>query len=325
MPYFKNAGLALSSLTLASLIAASTATAQDYPTKPMRFYVGFPPGGSTDIISRLLAQKLQERLGQTIVVEQKIGATGVIAQDAVAKAAPDGHTLVLLTGGHPTTAVMMRKLPYDPVADFAMISIITQYPLAISVNPASPIRSFDDLLARAKAEPGKFTFSSAGIGSAHHLLGEWINIEAGTQLVHMPFKGASPALIELLGGRLDVMIETMTFAAGQIKSGRIRPLAISATARLTQFPDVPLISESLRGVEFSSWLGIVTSPGTPTAVVDRLNREIRTILTEPDMRQRLADLGGEPYPTSSAEMRGRVQREIERWTRVVDARKIERQ
>lgn len=317
------ARFALAPLLASGLIAG--AAAQDFPSKPLRFYVGFPPGGSTDIVSRLLAQKLQERLGQPIVVEQKVGATGVIAQDAVAKAAADGHTLVLLTGGHPTTAVMMRKLPYDPVRDFAMVSTITQYPLAIGVNPSSPVQSFADLLARAKAEPGRFTFSSAGIGSAHHLLGEWINIEAGVQLVHVPFKGAAPALTELLGGRLDVMIETMTFAAGQIRAGRIRPLAVSAGARLPQFPDTPTVTESLAGVEFSSWLGLATSPGTPAAVIERLNRETRAVLADAEMRQRLAELGGEPSPSTPAEMRARVEREIARWARVVEARKIERQ
>ena len=177
---------------------AGGAHAQEFPTKPMRFYVGFPPGGSTDIISRLIAHHLQERLGQPVVVEQKIGATGVIAQDAVAKAAPDGHTFVLLTGGHPTSAVMMKKLPYDPVKDFGMISLVTQYPMTLIVNPASPISSMPDLIARAKAEPGKLTFSSAGIGSGHHLLGEWIGLEANIQMVHVPFKGATPALTELL-------------------------------------------------------------------------------------------------------------------------------
>ena len=312
-------------LAAAALLAATTAAAQDYPTRPIRFYVGFAPGGSTDIVSRLLAQKLQERMGQPVIVEQKVGATGIIAQDAVAKAAPDGYTLVLLTGGHPTSAVMMKSLPYDPVNDFGMISIVTQYPMAISVNPDSPIKSVPDLIARAKAAPGKVSFSSAGVGSLHHLLGEWLNIEAGTEMIHVPFKGAAPAFTELLAGRLDVMIETMTFSSGQIKGGRMRPLAVSASSRSPAFPDVPTLNETLSGVDAQSWLGLVTSPGTPPATIDKLNRELRAVLADTTVRQRFADLGGEAYPTSPEEMRVRIEREIARWARVVEVRKIERQ
>ena len=310
--------------TVAALVAANT-SGQDYPSRPLRFYVGFAPGGSTDIISRLLAQRLQDRLGQPVVVEQKVGATGIIAQDAVAKAAPDGYTLVLLTGGHPTSAAMMKSLPYDPVKDFGMISIVTQYPMAISVLPDSPVKSLGDLIARAKAAPGKVSFSSAGVGSLHHLLGEWLNIQAGTEMIHVPFKGAAPAFTELLAGRIDVMIETMTFSSVQIKTGRMRPLALSTAARSPGFPDLPTIAETLAGVEAQSWLGIVTSPGAPPPVIDRLNREIRAILGEPSVQQRLADLGGEAYPTSPEEMRARIEREIARWTRVVELRRIERQ
>ena len=312
-------------LAAVALAAVATASAQDYPSRPLRFYVGFAPGGSTDIVSRLLAQRLQERLGQPVVVEQKVGATGVIAQDAVAKGAPDGYTLVLLTGGHPTSAVMMKSLPYDPVKDFGMISIVTQYPMAISVLPDSQVKSLADLIARAKAAPGKVSFSSAGVGSLHHLLGEWLNIEAGTEMIHVPFKGAAPAFTELLAGRIDVMIETMTFSSVQIKSGRMRPLALSTASRSPGFPDVPTIAETLPGIEAQSWLGIVTSPGTPQPVIDRLNRELRAILAEPAVQQRLADLGGEAYPTSPEEMRARIAREIARWARVVEVRKIERQ
>ena len=312
-------------LAAAAIAAAAIASAQDYPNRPLRFYVGFAPGGSTDIISRLLAQRLQERLGQPVVVEQKVGATGIIAQDAVAKAPSDGYTLVLLTGGHPTSAAMMKSLPYDPVKDFGMISIVTQYPMAISVLPDSQVKSLADLIGRAKAAPGRVSFSSAGVGSLHHLLGEWLNIEAGTEMIHVPFKGAAPAFTELLAGRIDVMIETMTFSSAQIRTGRMRPLALSTATRSPGFPDVPTIAETLPGVEAQSWLGIVTSPGTPQPVIDRLNRELRAILAEPGVQQRLAELGGEAYPTSPEEMRARIAREIARWQRVVEVRKIERQ
>src|SRR5882762_3203357 len=165
---------------------SAAACGQPYPERPIRFYVGFPPGGSTDLVSRFLGQKLAERLKQPVVVEQKVGGTGLIANDAIAKAPPDGHTMVLLTGGHPGTAAVMKKLPYDPVRDFGMVSTVIEYPMVISVAPDSPIKSLPDLFARAKAQPGRVSFSSAGPGSLHHLLGEWMNIEAGTSMLHVP-------------------------------------------------------------------------------------------------------------------------------------------
>ncbi len=310
---------------LTTLLAATDAVGQDYPTKTIRFLVGFAPGGSADIISRFTAQRLGERMGQTIVVEQRLGATGIIAQDAVAKSPPDGYTMVLLTGGHPTSAAMKKKLPYHPVNDFGMVSTIIEYPMAIGVKPDSPIKSFPDLLARARAEPGKLSMSSAGVGSLHHLLGEWIKIESGTEMIHVPFTGAGPAYTELLGGRIDVMIETMTFMSTNFKNGQIRPLAVSSPLRVKDFPSVPTISDTLKGVDPTSWLGLAVSPGTPPAVISRLNRELRAVLAEPATAERFAQLGGSPAPSSPEEMRARVQTEIDRWTRVVTLRNMERQ
>ena len=298
--------------------------AQDYPARPIRFVVGFPPGSSTDIVSRLLAQKLQERLGQPLVVEQKVGATGRIANDFVAKSPPDGYNLVLLTGGHPVSAAIM-KLPYDPVKDFGMVSTITAYPMVISVAPGSPVKSFDDLIARAKADPGKMTYSSNGVGSAHHLLGEWINLAGGISLVHVPFKGGGPALTDLLGGRIDLMIETATFTAPQVKGGRLRAIAVSSRSPASQFPGVPPIAETLPEIEFTSWLGVAVAPGTPASIVARLNREIRQVIDLPDMRQRFVDLGGESVASTPEEMRARIEREIVRWKRVVEQRSIPRE
>ncbi len=307
------------------LLGALPATAQEYPNKPVRFIVGFAPGGSSDIISRFMAQKLAERLGQPFVVEQRVGAGGSIAMSMVAKAPPDGYTMVLLTGGHPTSAAMKKSLPYHPVNDFGMVSTIIEYPMAIGVKPDSPIKSFPDLLARAKAEPGKLNMSSAGIGSLHHLMAEWIKMESGTEMLHVPFNGAAPAYTELLGGRIDAMIETMTFMSTNFKNGQIRPLAMSSSTRLKDYSNVPTISETLPGVEATSWLGLAVAPGTPALVVDRLNREMRAIIAEPATVERFAQLGGLPAASSPDEMRARVQREVARWTRVVALRKIERQ
>jgi tripartite-type tricarboxylate transporter receptor subunit TctC len=202
---------------------------------------------------------------------------------------------------------------------------VIEYPMVIAVAPESPIQSLPDLIARAKASPGKVTFSTAGIGSLHHLLGEWMNIEAGTTMVSVPFKGAAPAFTELLGGRIDVLIETATFSIPMVKSARLRPLALSSAGRYPLLPEVPTVGETLKGVEFSSWLGLAVSPGTPRATIDRLNRELGTILSEEDTRQRFAGFGGVPAHSSPEQMRARVEREIERWRRVVETRGIERQ
>jgi len=312
-------------LTPFIFLFALTAWAQSYPDRAIRFYIGFPPGGSTDLVSRYLGQKLSERLKQPVIVEQKTGATGLLANDAVAKAPPDGHTMVLLTGGHPGTAAVMKSLPYQPVKDFGTVSVVIEYPMTISVAPESPIKSFPDLIARARAAPGQISYSSAGAGSLHHLLGEWMNIEAGTQMLHVPFKGAAPAFTELLGGRIDVLIETATFAFPMIRQGRLRPLALSSAGRYPLMPDVPTVGETLKAVQFSSWLGLAVAPGTPRPIVDRLNRDAHAILGEPETRERFAGFGGVPAASSPEQMAKRVEDEIARWQRVVETRGIERQ
>ncbi len=309
----------------AGLLGALPATAQDYPNKPVRFIVGFAPGSSSDIIARFLGQRLGERLGQPFVVEQKVGAGGMIAQSFLVKAPPDGYTMLLLSGGHATRAAMKKSLPYHPVNDFGMVSTVIEYPMAIGVKPDSPIKSFPDLLARAKAEPGKLSMSSVGVGSLHHLMAEWIKMESGTEMLHVPFNGSAPAYTELLGGRIDAMIDTMTFMSTNFKNGQIRPLALSSSTRLKDFPNVPTISETLPGVEATSWLGLAVAPGTPAPIVNRLNRAMRAILAEPATAERFAQLGGLPGASSPEEMRARILREVARWNRVIDLRKIERE
>ena len=286
--------------------------------------MGSPAGSGNDLVSRVLAQKLAERLGQPFVVEQKPGGAGLLANDALAKSAPDGHTLVLLSGAHAAAAALSRALPYDPVRDFAMIGTVVAYPLVISVAPGSPIRSFADLLERARAAPGKLTYSMTP-GTLVQLLGEWINIEAGTSITGVPYKGGANALVDVLAGRVDATIETGTASFGHIRSGKLRPLAVSSAARHPALPGVQTISETLPGVEMSSWLGLAAAARTPPAIVEHLNLEVRAIIALPDVRQRLADLSGVPSPSSPEEMRTLVEREIARWKRVVELKHIERQ
>lgn len=322
IPLFRFAAAALASA--AALANAGEAVPQTYPARAVRFLVGSPPGSGNDLVSRLLAQKLAERFGQPVVVEQKPGGAGLLANDALVKSTPDGHTMVLLSGAHPASAALNRALPYDPVRDFGMVGTLLAYPLVVSVAPNSPIGSFADLIERAKAAPGKLTYSMTP-GSLVHLLGEWINIEAGTAILGVPYKGSSNALLDVLAGRIDVTIETGTASFGHIRTGKLRALAVSSPARHPALPGLPTISETLPGVEMNSWLGLAVPAATPRAIIDRLNREARAILEMPDVRQRLADLSGVPAPSSPEEMRALVERDIARWTRVVELKKIERQ
>ena len=310
--------------TLAALGAGDEAFSQNYPSRPIRFLVGSPPGSGSDLVTRLLAQKLAERFGQPVVVEQRPGGAGLLANEALTKSLPDGHTLVLLSGAHPAAAALNRALPYDPVRDFAMVGTVVAYPLVISVAPDSPIRSFSDLLERSRATPGRLTYSMTP-GTLVHLLGEWINIEASTTILGVPYKGSANALVDVLAGRVDVTIETGTASFGHIRSGKLRALAVSSAARHPSIPELPTISETLPDVEMSSWLGLAAPSGTPRAIVERLNSEARAILEMPDVRQRLADLSGVPAPSSPEEMRALIEREIARWKRVVDLKNIERQ
>ncbi len=211
----------------------------------------------------MVAQQLSPLLRQPVVVENKPGAGGVIGSDTVAKAAPDGYTLLLATAGHSTAAAMMEKLPFDPVKDFAWISTITTYPFAIATASESPIRSLDDLVRRAKAAPGKVTYSSAGVGTSHHLLGEWLSAEAGIEMNHIPFKGGTSPLTEVLAGRVDIMIETMTLVLPHMQSGKLRGLAVTSPEPKDYLPGVPPASKSVPGLVFQSWLGIAAPAGTP--------------------------------------------------------------
>ena len=312
---------------VASLLASATVgvSAQAYPDRPVRIIVGFPPGGSSDTVARVVADKLTASLGQPVVVENRPGAGGVTASEFVARAPKDGYTLLLATAGHSTAAAMRKQLPFDAVRDFTWISTITTYPFVIATAPAAPYNTLGDLVAAAKGAPGKITYSSAGIGTSHHLLGEWLNSEAGVDLVHVPFKGGTSPLTEVIAGRVDVMIETMTLTLPQIKGGKLKALAVTSPESVDFLPGVPPAVQTVNGLEFQSWLGLAGPAGLPAPVLERLNRDLRAALDMPDVRKRLADLGGAAAPVAPEVMRAQVEREIARWNVLVDSRKIERQ
>lgn len=317
--------LAFAAAVAAAATWAAAASAQTFPDRPLKLVVGFPPGGSSDTVARVVGERLSASLGQPVVVENRPGAGGVTASDFVARAPKDGYTLLLATAGHSTAAAMRRELPFEPVRDFTWISTITTYPFVIAAAPASPFSSLGDLIRAARAAPGKITYTSAGIGTAHHLLAEWISSEAGIEMVHVPFKGGTSPLMEVVAGRVDVMFETMTLTLPQIKAGKLKALAVTSPDPVDFLPGVPPADATVKGIVLQSWLGLAGPAGLPPAVLERLNRELRAALEQPEVKKRLADLGGQAAPVAPDAMRAQVEREIQRWKGLVASRNIERQ
>lgn len=313
------------SLALLLLGSAGAGAQSAYPDKPIRLLVGFAPGGGSDIVARTIATPLGAQLGQSVIVDNKPGAGGMIAAEALAKAPPDGYTLLLVPSGHASGTAMKKTLPFDPVNDFAWVSIVTKYPMALSVAPSSAIQSFAQLLQQAKIEPGKYTYSSVGIGTAQHLVGEWVFDEAGVELRHVPFRGGTAPLTELLGGRVDVMIDTMTVTAPLAKNNRVRVIAVTAPKGASPLPGVPSVADQVNDVVYESWLGIVAPAATSAELVARLNGALRAVLDMPDVKGKLMELGGSPQASSPAEFKARVERDIARMRKIVSDRKIELQ
>jgi tripartite-type tricarboxylate transporter receptor subunit TctC len=304
-------------------MAVGAAGDELWPARPIRMLISTPAGGSPDFIGRIVAEKLSERLGQPVVVENS-ASTGLPAWVALSHSRPDGYLIGMLTGGFATRAASAKGLPFDPIKDFTFVTFVSAYPMAVLVASDSPIKDFAGLIAAARSAPGGLTYAMNLPGSVHHLLGEWINIEAGTGMRGIPYRGSAQMLTDILGGRVDVMIDTGTSALPNIASGKVRGLALSSPQRFALAPDVPTIAETLPGVEVMSWLGLAMAPATPAPIVDRLNREVRAILDLPDVRAKFAVVGNVPMPTSPTEMRDQIAREIARWNRVIDAKHIER-
>ena len=278
----------------AAILPATAIAADAYPSKPIRFIVPYPPGGPTDLMARLLQVSMQKQLGVSVVVENKAGAGGNIGSDQVAKSEPDGHTLLLAASGpmavNPT---LYKALPFNPVKDFAPVVQISAFPMVLEVNPnvvkATDLKSF---IAAAKAKPELFSFASAGSGTPQHLAGEMFNRAAGTTMQHIPYKGAGPALNDLVGGQVPVMLDIVGSSLQYIKAGRLRPIAVTTAQRSAALPDVPTLAESgLPGFDMSGWHGIAVAAGTPRPIVDRLNQVVNTAFADPELRARWEALG----------------------------------
>jgi tripartite-type tricarboxylate transporter receptor subunit TctC len=307
------------------LAVCANAFAQSFPSKQLRLVTPFPPGGSADVIARITGQALGEAIGQPVVVENRAGAGGMVGSDYVAKQPPDGHTLLLVTGAYPVSAAMQKQMPFEPLKDIAMVSMLTSYPFVVSVVPGSPHKTFADFVAYARANPGKLNYASAGIGSVHHLSGELFNALAGASLTHVPYRGGNAPLTETLAGRADVLFEAMTLSIGQIQAGKLRALAVTSRERWKALPDTPTAQESLPGFEVISFIGLGVTGGTPPAIVDQLNRAVRKSLEQPEVHKRFIELGGAPRATAPDEMQRFVAGEIEKWRKVIAVRKIEQQ
>jgi tripartite-type tricarboxylate transporter receptor subunit TctC len=291
----------------------------NYPTKPIRYIVPFPPGGGTDILSRLVANKLTERLGWQIVIDNRAGAGGNIGLDAGAKATPDGYTMVMgQTSNLTINPALYGKLPYDSLRDFTPVSVVASSPIALMVAAKAPLKTIGDLIATAKAKPGELTFSTTGNGTVGHLTGELLQRTAGIKLVHVPYKGSAQAFPDLLGGRINVFHASLETAMPQMKAGAIRTLAITSAQRVPAVPDIPTVAESgYPGFETTTWYGILVPKGTPQPIVTRLGAEITKVLESQDIRERMAANGGATVQPGPAAFDALIRSELVKWSRVI--------
>ena len=307
-------------LVCALLPAWPASAAEAYPDKPIRLIVPQPPGGTSDILARVLALKLAENLRQQIIIDNRAGASGTIGTDLAAKSPPDGYTLVLVYTTHATTPGIYGKLPYDPVADFAPITLAAAAPLLLVVHPKIPVTSVKELIAYAKTRPGELNFCSAGNGSGSHLAGELFNTMTGVKLTHIPYKGSGLAITELIGGQVQLMFAGIVPIDPHVKSGRVRSIAVSSAKRSVAVPQVPTVAESgLPGFEVVGWYGVLAPARTPHPVVARLHNEFVKILQTQDIRDRLLSEGAEPVGNTPAEFTAFIKTDIGRWAKVIKA------
>ena len=304
---------------LAVLTPHAAAAADAYPAKPIRFVVAFPPGGGTDIIARSIAQKLAERLAQHVVVDNRPGAGGNIGTDIVAKSAPDGYTILMGSAGPlAINASLFAKMPFDPIKDLAPVTLAASTPNVLVVHPSLPARTVKELIALARSRPGEINFASSGHGTPAHLAGELFNSMAGVKLVHVPYKGAAPALADLLGGQVQLMFSTMPPALPHVKDGKLRALAVTSRKRSPATPELPTIDEAaLPGFEAITWHGVVVPAGTSAAIIARLNREIVAILHLPEVIERLSGQGAEALGSTPEEFAAYIRSESVKWAKVV--------
>ena len=302
-------------------LVASVACAQPYPSRPVHFVVPYPAGGPLDAVARLLGQKVSESLGQPIIVENKAGAGGNIGADFVAKSPPDGYTILMgAVATHAINPTLYASIPYDPVRDFIPVTQVASTPNVLVVNPSLPVANVKEFIAYAKANPGKLNFGSGSTGSAGHLAGELFKSMAGVQMTHIPYKGAAPAMQDLIAGQVQLMFDNLASSLAQVKAGKVKALAVTTARRSTLAPDLPTIAESgLPGFDINTWFGIFAPARTPPGIVNRLHDEFARALASPDVREKMLNLGAEPMPSTPEQFAAYIKNESEKYARVIKA------
>ena len=312
-------------LAAALLALAGAAFAQaGYPSRPVTLVVPFPPGGGTDTGARLIAQKLSTRWGQQVVVENKGGAAGQIGADLVAKAKPDGYTILM--GNIGTQAInpaLYTKLPYDPDKAFAPISLVAELPLAMMVNPGVPAKTAQEFIALARSQPGRLSYSSSGAGGAPHLAAEMFKLGTNTFIVHVPYRGGGPAVSDLIAGHVQLSFMTVLEASGHIKAGKLRALAVTSNQRVSALPDVPALAEgAVPGFNSISWIGLLAPAGTPREIVEKISADVRELIASDEVKTRLTDLGGVPRANTPAQFGQMIEADRKRYSQIIRERKI---
>jgi tripartite-type tricarboxylate transporter receptor subunit TctC len=313
----------IQALAMAATLASGSAMAQAWPSKPISLIVPFPAGGTTDVLARALAEKLTLSLGQTVIVESKPGAGATLGADFVAKAKPDGHTLLVGAVHHTIASSVYKKLPYDFQKDLAPITEIAMVPNVLVVNAATPARNVAELVAMLKAQPGKFNYGSNGNGTAQHLIGTQFENMTGTEFAHIPYKGSGPLATDLLGGQITMSFDTVTPVLPHIKAGKLRPLAVTTARRSSALPDVPTMEEAgLKGFDIGTWFGVLAPAATPKDILSRLNTEMVKVIQSPEFRKRMAEIGAEPIGNSADQMAAQIRSETEKFARLVKDAKV---
>jgi tripartite-type tricarboxylate transporter receptor subunit TctC len=306
-----------------ALCAFNATAAAPYPNQPIKWVVPFPPGGAMDTMARTLGERLSVSMKQPVVIENRAGAGGAIGSGMVAKAAPDGHTMMIVSIGHAVNPSIYPKLPYDATRDFEPVSLVGIVPNLLVAHPSVKANNVKELIVLAKARPGKLTYASAGNGTTVHLAAELFNSMAGVDIMHVPYKGSAPAVTDLMGGQVDIMFDSLSSAKPYVESGRLKALAVTTAKRSSVFPDVPTIAESgLPGYELSGWYAVFVPAKTPKAIVERLNAELVKALKQPDVRARFAQIGAEPVGSSPQELANTLKTETARWAGIVRERNI---
>ena len=302
--------------------APHVAKAQAYPSRPVRIIVGFPAGGTVDIVARVIGQWLSERLGQQFVIENRLGAGGNIAAEAVVRAPADGYTLLLVTAPYTFNAALYEKLNFDFVREITPVATIVRIPLVMEVNPSFAGKTVPEFISLAKANPGTINMASPGSGTMPHIAGELFKVMSGVNMVHVPYRGEPQALTDLLGGQVQVLFGTLPASIENLKTGKLRPLGVSTTRRVDALPNVPPLNDFLPGYEMSAWLGVGAPRTTPVEIVDRLNKEINAGLENPAVRARLADVGAAAFPGSSTDFGNFIVEQSAKWTGIIRAGNI---